>query len=75
MRYRLVQKPDPLTGRTVQIRVGLDDRVAVPRRHRVALSRLGSVAAENRMAERRAARAWNQQHHRVLWPPFLRGEE
>ena len=75
LKYRLVKRPDPLTGRPVEIRVGVEDRVAVPRRHRVSLDRLGPQARANRLAERRAARAWNAQHHRVAWPPYLPAEE
>ena len=71
LKYRIVKRPDPQTGKVVEIRVGLEDRVAVPRRHRVSLDRLGSEARANRLAERRAARAWNAQHHRVEWPPLL----
>ena len=74
-KYRLVSRPDPLTGKPLQIRVGLEDRMAVPRRHRVSLDRLGEVARAARLAERRAARAWNAQHHNVVWPPFLPDEE
>ena len=75
LKYRIVKRPDPLTGRPVEIRVGLEDRMAVPRRHRVSLDRLGSQARANRLAERRAARSWNEQHHRVAWPPCLPEEE
>ena len=75
LKYRIVKRPDPLTGRQVEIRVGIEDRVAVPRRHRVSLDRLGSQARANRLAERRAARSWNAQHHQVTWPPYLPGEE
>ena len=71
LKYRTVQRPDPMTGKPTTIRVGLDDRFAVPRRHRVSLDRVGPEARANRLAERRAARAWNLQHHRQVWPPYL----
>lgn len=71
LKYRIVKRPDPLTGKETMIRVGLEDRVAVPRRHRVSLERMGPEARENRMAERRAARSWNLQHHKRDWPPLL----